>query len=497
MLRLVPNTGSAVVEAYRSMRDELGRRPSPSELFHHGYLPMTLRANFDSWFGFISEENDLTESERLVHTSFKTWFPMLEITSINNCYKMVVLRVLLDRDALWEGMDIEKLAAACREFLLSHQTLRYDLPPTQQFPDPANAPIKKWARWWLQWPLTRWLNPQAGRHWFKRESVRFLAAFPCPENLRPDFESMTTELVDYRLAHYAKTRIAPAAELSASRFLAKVSHSGGKPILRLPTVEELPGRPIGPTTATLPDGTHWVFRFVRIACNVASPSGSGENQIHYLLRGWFGENAGAPGTNYQVAFTKSETGWSVEPVAVATPLRVVETSPDTGESDDSETHDLPGFVEAPAAKDKFTRLVPVYSLEAATGLWGPESTPEEIGWAEPTGTAIKPGMFIARVRGRSMEPKIKDGSWNLFRPCPQGSREGRIVLVQFNSMGDPESGGRFTIKKYHSVKSVSEDGWEHERIELLPINPDYRPITVEPHEGEEMMVLREWISSIE
>ncbi len=100
MLRLVPNTGSAVVEAYRSMRDELGRRPSPSELFHHGYLPMTLRANFDSWFGFISEENDLTESERLVHTSFKTWFPMLEITSINNCYKMVVLRVLLDRDAL-------------------------------------------------------------------------------------------------------------------------------------------------------------------------------------------------------------------------------------------------------------------------------------------------------------------------------------------------------------------------------------------------------------
>jgi hypothetical protein len=64
MLRLLPNTGSAVVEAYRSMRDELGRRPSPSELFHHGYLPRTLAARFGSWFGFISEENDLTESER-------------------------------------------------------------------------------------------------------------------------------------------------------------------------------------------------------------------------------------------------------------------------------------------------------------------------------------------------------------------------------------------------------------------------------------------------
>ena len=330
-----------------------------------------------------------------------------------------------------------------------------------------------------------------------REGDRFLTAFPCPENLRPNFESMTAELVDYRLAHYAKTRIEKAAELTAGRFVAKVSHSGGKPILRLPTVEELPGRPIGPTTVTLPDGSQWVFKFVKIACNVASPLGSEENQIPPLLRGWFGENAGAPGTNYQVAFTQSETGWSVEPVAVATPLRVVDASPHTGESEKRENRDLPGFVETPAAKEKFTRLVPVYSLEAAAGLWGPETAPEEIGWAEAAGASIKPGMFIARVRGHSMEPKIKDGSWNLFRPCPQGSREGRIVLVQFNSMGDPESGGRFTIKKYHSVKSVSEDGWEHERIELLPINPDYRPITVEPHEGEEMMVLREWISSIE
>jgi superfamily II DNA or RNA helicase/diadenosine tetraphosphate (Ap4A) HIT family hydrolase len=498
MLRLVPNTGSAVVEAYRSMRDELGRRPSPSELFHHGYLPRTLAGRFGSWFGFISEQDDdLTADERLVFASFESWLAMLEATNLNKSYKMVVLRVLLDRDALWDGMDIEKLAAACREFLLSHPTLRHDLPPTQQFPDPAKAPIQAWAAWWLEWPLSRWMDEQAGRQWFKREGDRFIAAFPCPDNLRPDFESMTAELVDYRLAHYAKTRIEKAAELSAGRFVAKVSHSGGKPILRLPTVEELPGRPIGPTTATLPDGSQWVFKFVKIACNIASPLGSEENQILPLLRGWFGENAGAPGTNYQVAFSKTETGWSVEPVAVATPLRVVDASPDTKESDEPETHDLPGFVEAPAAKDQFTRLVPVYSLEAAAGFWGPESSPEGIGWAEAAGISIKPGMFIARVRGHSMEPKIQDGSWNLFRPCPAGSREGRVVLVQFNSKGDPENGGRFTVKNYRSVKTVSEEGWRHEKIELFPLNPEYEPISVAPHEGLEMLVLGEWVASID
>ena len=497
MLRLVPNSGSAVVEAYRSMRDELGRRPSPSELFHHGYLPQTLAARFGSWFGFISEQDDLATDERLVFDSFDSWLAMLEATKLTMSYKMVVLRVLLDHDALWSGMEIEKLATACREFLLFHPTLRHDLTPTQEFPDPANAPIEKWANWWLKWPLTRWLNKQSGRHWFKCEGNRFLASFQCPEKLRLDFESMTAELVDYRLAHYAKIRIEKNARLSAGCFVAKVSHSGGKPILRLPTIEELPGRPIGPTTAKLPDGSQWVFKFVKIACNVASSLGSEENQIAQLLRSWFGENAGAPGTNYQVAFTRSETGWSVAPASITTPMRILESSLDTGKKGMPAARDLPGFVESPAAKDQLIDLVPVYSLEAAAGLWGPETTPEEIGWAEAPGIAIEPDMFIARVCGHSMEPKIKDGSWNLFRCCPAGSRKGRIVLVQFNSMGDPENGGRFTVKKYQSVKRVTEDDWKHEHIELVPLNHDYDPIIVTPHEATEMVVVGEWVSSIE
>lgn len=493
MLKLLPVPQASVVEAYRSMRDELGRRPSPSELFHHGYLPRTLAARFGSWFGFISEQDDLSAEERLVFSSFESWLAMLESTSLNKSYKMVVLRVLLDRDALLDGMEIEKLAAACREFLLSHPTLRHDLPPTQQFHDPAKAPIKQWAAWWLDWPLSRWMDEQAGRHWFKHEGDRFVSAFPCPENLRAAFESMTAELVDYRLTHYAKTRIEKAAGLTAGRFLAKISHSGGKPILRLPSVEELAGRPMGPTTVTLPNGSQWVFKFVKIACNVASPIGSDENQILPLLRGWFGENAGAPGTNYQVAFTKSESGWTVEPVAVASPLRVADSASVTR---NQKERDLPGFTEQPDVKEQFTRFVPVYSLQAAAGLWGPEMSPVEIGWAEAPGVSIKSGMFIAKVLGKSMEPKIKDGSWCLFRPCPQGSREGRVVLIQFSSRGDLENGGRFTVKKYHSVKSVSEDGWKHERIQLLPINPEYDAITIEPHEGAEMIVVGEFVTSI-
>lgn len=64
-------------------------------------------------------------------------------------------------------------------------------------------------------------------------------------------------------------------------------------------------------------------------------------------------------------------------------------------------------------------------------------------------------------------------------------------------VGDPENGGCFTVKKYHSQKTLSGDTWQHDRIELLPLNPDYDPIPVAAHEGPEMVVVEEWVASID
>ncbi|MGM9697921.1 MAG: hypothetical protein ACI3Y0_04690 [Prevotella sp.] len=55
---------------------------------------------------------------------------------------------------------------------------------------------------------------------------------------------------------------------------------------------------------------------------------------------------------------------------------------------------------------------------------------------------------------------------------------------------------RYTIKKYHSEKIVSDDSWEHSRIELLPINTDgYNPIVLDDVENYRVLgVLRYVIS---
>jgi SOS-response transcriptional repressor LexA len=433
---------------------------------------------------------------------------------------MVVLRVLLDRDALWDGLDIPRLAAACRSFLENHPALRADLEGAAftRVPGDAARDMENFAAWWLEWPLSRWMDDQAGQRWFTRRGDRFVVDFTCPPELRAAFESLTGELVDLRLAHYTHSRLSSQKTPRGSEetplfttFRAKVSHSGGKPILFLPTVESVPSRPTGPTRVRLPNGQEWVFRFVKVACNVAHPadaaSARGNNALPALLREWFGPDAGVPGTNFEVEFSSVDGSWSVSPVSRREENGACHHLPDAagdpapaagrGLETNGGWHPFPSpLVPSPPSAARYTTHVPVYDLTAAAGFWGPESVPEEIGWTEVPGVSLKPGMFVARVTGTSMEPLISDGSWCLFRPCPAGSREGRIVLVQLGTDGTGENGGRFTVKKYHSEKTVTADGWRHDRIQLLPVNSAFEPIEIEPEAAGDLIIIGEHIQCL-
>jgi SOS-response transcriptional repressor LexA len=254
----------------------------------------------------------------------------------------------------------------------------------------------------------------------------------------------------------------------------------------------------------LPDGREWEFRFVKIACNVAGPRGSNvgdtlPNELPALLREWFGPDAGLPGTSFQVEFHRDGDAWYVAPLSAGKPVAQARETGSASRQRSAPAQDdplhrfLPSLAPSPPPTSRFTTHVPVYDLTAAAGFWGPESVREEIGWTEVPGVVVKPGMFVARVTGTSMEPLIPDGSWCLFRPCPAGSREGRIVLVQFASLGAGENGGRFTVKKYHSEKTVTADGWRHDRIQLLPLNPAFEPIEIDPEAAEDLTIVAELV----
>lgn len=134
--------------------------------------------------------------------------------------------------------------------------------------------------------------------------------------------------------------------------------------------------------------------------------------------------------------------------------------------------------------------IPLYSLRAACGYFDNPETPEPEGWIDATGNGFSPDPqrhFAVHAKGDSMEPKIKDGDICVFEWYQErgGSRNGEIVLTRCNDV-DPDYDGKFTIKRYYSEKTGDENGdWEHTKIQLQSLNPDYASIDLNPNEADQ------------
>lgn len=143
---------------------------------------------------------------------------------------------------------------------------------------------------------------------------------------------------------------------------------------------------------------------------------------------------------------------------------------------------------------------PLIELRIAAGGFSASQSVEELGteWvALPDFIQPQPGLFVAQIAGQSMNRRIPDGAWCLFRANPQGTREGKIVVVQHRSIDDPETGASFTIKRYASEKVSGADGsWHHTRIRLTPESdrPEFKEIVVEGAEESEFRVVAEFLT---
>ena len=150
----------------------------------------------------------------------------------------------------------------------------------------------------------------------------------------------------------------------------------------------------------------------------------------------------------------------------------------------------------------FQTHIPLYSLRAAAGRLGEEMESSEEDWVRaPEGMRIDPSLFVAHVVGRSMEPLIPDGSLNLFRLHPAGSRQNKILLIQRSGVLDETA--RYTVKRYTSRKvfrggepngDAGDVQWEHQRIRLEPLNPEFEAWDVGP---QDFAVVAEWLRVLE
>ena len=115
---------------------------------------------------------------------------------------------------------------------------------------------------------------------------------------------------------------------------------------------------------------------------------------------------------------------------------------------------------------------------------------------------VRPGS--ARASGASRSDSVlhwaprrrTSGSYCLFRSPVAGTRQGRTVLVRLLDAVDPDTGQRFTVKRYRSEKTADADGWRHVKIVLEPVNPEFQPIELTTEDEEAVAVVAELVEVI-
>lgn len=158
----------------------------------------------------------------------------------------------------------------------------------------------------------------------------------------------------------------------------------------------------------------------------------------------------------------------------------------------------------------YQNSVPIYNLAIAAGQFsgsqevnevpkdGDIGVIEQYDWVElPEAFRPQAGLFVAQVVGESMNRRIPNGSWCLFKLAPGGTRQGKVVLVQHRDIDDVDTGGHYTIKVYESEKASHDDGgWHHKRIILKPETtaPGYLPIILTGKEAGELKVIAELVA---
>lgn len=145
----------------------------------------------------------------------------------------------------------------------------------------------------------------------------------------------------------------------------------------------------------------------------------------------------------------------------------------------------------------YENAVPIYDLEIAAGQFSEEQLADNFDWVElPDSFRPQEGHFVTRVVGESMNKRIPNGAWCLFKANPGGSRNNNVVIVQHRDIQDQDTGSSFTIKVYSSVKVNDGDGWAHSRIVLKPDTNDdgYEELVFDEEYAEDLSVIGELVA---
>ncbi len=146
---------------------------------------------------------------------------------------------------------------------------------------------------------------------------------------------------------------------------------------------------------------------------------------------------------------------------------------------------------------EFRNPIPFYDFYAAAGTFSEMQSEKDFILIEgPKNSKPNNDYFACKIIGESMNRVIPNGSICLFKPPTDGTRNGKILLVENRDIQDQDFNSAFTIKTYSSEKEVDEFSHRHISIVLRPNSFDdsYKNIIINEENAGGMRVIGEFVS---
>jgi hypothetical protein len=286
--------GPALIRYCRSYMAENGRRPTAVQAYRAGYNPGSQTRL--GWFGALHDAGLLDAGEALALGTVGDFMRAVEKETFTKSYKLVTLQEFLDMGGVTAGVDVRELAVRCRQRLAGSPDLAAEVS------DHLDDSPEEWERYWRKWPIAAWIGDLAPNKagLFRQSGDRFELRTPVPEAVRDTVEIFLREWADYRLCRYVDRN---RSEKGIWR-LKVLRNSNGTPIVWLDRPRN-PGLPEGEAELVIDGETHiGVFR--SIALNVVRKLDGQANVLATVLRGWFGDDAGQPGSIHTVELAADE-----------------------------------------------------------------------------------------------------------------------------------------------------------------------------------------------
>ncbi len=160
--------------------------------------------------------------------------------------------------------------------------------------------------------------------------------------------------------------------------------------------------------------------------------------------------------------------------------------------------DLPRRIIGTEEVRPYENALPILDLTSAMArdLGGEPQIGDHRWVALPDSFRPQSGHFVARVVGESMNRRIPNGSWCLFKSNPGESPHGKVVIAHHPEFQDSETGTQYTIKVYASESRTGVEGTTVTRITLRPDSTleGYRPIELKADKARELRVVGELVA---